>query len=272
SSINFDKSGLKVDCTLHKRKEMEEKSPVGVRSLGSLTDKLVALSTTCYKGALIVLRRWIPNSSLVDYDFSWATMWVRVKGLPLHINQVHVAANLLERFGSVVYFDEKVKTEGTQKAIRARIRMQLRGALIPGCYLELEQGKTKWNDLIINENLIMPVYSRKLCGLKGTLGNKTTSVNLLLMTHTVKLKDLSKTLYYEEDDNDDDEEGGVDDSWSDQSKNNGEELSSKRPPSYCSSNSSDPSSEFGRPSTKEEGVEKGDRQSLVQPARALYKA
>ncbi|KAL2925923.1 50S ribosomal protein L22 [Bienertia sinuspersici] len=111
---------------------------------GEDRDKLVALSTACYKGALMVFKKWTPNSSLMDYDFSWGTLWIKIEGLPLHINQVRVAADLLERFGSVVYFDGKSKTEGPQKTVRARVRTHLNGALIPGCFLELEQGKVKW--------------------------------------------------------------------------------------------------------------------------------
>ncbi|KAL2926140.1 putative branched-chain-amino-acid aminotransferase [Bienertia sinuspersici] len=168
-SINFDKLGPKVDCTFLKRKEMEEKLMFAVIGLfrdfrdfkeGEIQawvsmkwltkdpieverDKLAALSTACYKGALIVFKKWMPSSSLIDYDFSWGTVWIKVEGLPLHVNQVQVASNLLERFGSVLYFDGKVKTNGPQKIFRARVRTQLKGPLIPGCYLELEQGRTK---------------------------------------------------------------------------------------------------------------------------------
>ncbi|KAL2893259.1 UDP-N-acetylglucosamine 1-carboxyvinyltransferase 2, partial [Bienertia sinuspersici] len=78
------------------------------------------LSTLSYKGALVIFKRWIPNSSLRDYDLSWVTLWVRIEGLPLHINQVHIASNLLERFGPVIYFDGKVKVDGPQKIVRAR--------------------------------------------------------------------------------------------------------------------------------------------------------
>ncbi|KAL2927159.1 (S)-tetrahydroprotoberberine N-methyltransferase [Bienertia sinuspersici] len=79
---------------------------------GKDRDKLLTLSTTCYKGALIIFKRWIPNSSLRDHDFSWGTMWVKMEGLSLHINQMYVASSLLERFGSVIYFDGKLNTEG----------------------------------------------------------------------------------------------------------------------------------------------------------------
>ncbi|KAL2943657.1 hypothetical protein RDABS01_032004 [Bienertia sinuspersici] len=111
---------------------------------GEDRDKLVALSTACYKGALIVFKKWIPSSSLMDHDFSWGTIWVRVEGLPLYINQVQVASNLLERFGSVIYFNGKVKTDGPKKVLRTRMRTHLKGALIPGCFIELEEGRTKW--------------------------------------------------------------------------------------------------------------------------------
>ncbi|KAL2941021.1 Serine hydroxymethyltransferase 2 [Bienertia sinuspersici] len=78
---------------------------------GEDRDKLAALSTACYKGALMVFKKWIPNSSLMEYDFSWGTLWVKIEGLPLHINQVQVASNLLKRFGSVVYFVGKAKMD-----------------------------------------------------------------------------------------------------------------------------------------------------------------
>ncbi|KAL2904011.1 50S ribosomal protein L22 [Bienertia sinuspersici] len=48
---------------------------------GEDRDKLAALSTACYKGALRVFKKWIPNSSLMDYNFSWGTLWIRVEGL-----------------------------------------------------------------------------------------------------------------------------------------------------------------------------------------------
>ncbi|KAL2899933.1 Deoxyhypusine hydroxylase [Bienertia sinuspersici] len=41
---------------------------------GEDRDRIIALSTACYEGALFVFKRWIPNSSLRDYDFSWATV------------------------------------------------------------------------------------------------------------------------------------------------------------------------------------------------------
>ncbi|KAL2925504.1 hypothetical protein RDABS01_029979 [Bienertia sinuspersici] len=273
---------------------------------GEDRDKLVALSTACYKGALIVFKRWIPNSSLADYNFSLATLWVGVEGLPLHINQVHVASKLLERFGSVVYFDGKVRTEGPQKAVRARFNMQLRGALIPGCYLELEQGKTKWvdfryegvyvvcmhcgrvghkdshckrsprrakedilramnklctekNDTIINEDSGLPVYSRKICGLKATPENKTTSINLLLMTHTFRPEDSLDSSETEGEDKDDDD-GDGDDPWpdypgdSEDDPDEGSGSSKKRPPSHSGSNSSDPEMSLGNRQRRQGGT------------------
>ncbi|KAL2906276.1 hypothetical protein RDABS01_004986 [Bienertia sinuspersici] len=271
---------------------------------GEDRDKLAALSTACYKGALIVFKKWIPSSSLMDYDFSWGTIWIKVEGLPLHVNQVHVASNLLERFGSVIYFDGKAKTDGPQKVIRARVRIQLKGALIPGCYLELEQGRTKWvsfryegvfvfcmncgrighkdgyckksprkakedilkvmsklctedNDCIINENSILPVYSRRIRGLKGTPGNKTTTINLLLSTQVFKPEDMSESSDTEDDDKDD-EEGPEEDHDSDpdlpddkgDDQGNGPGPSKKRPTSSSGSNSSDSSSDLGRPSRR----------------------
>ncbi|KAL2929658.1 50S ribosomal protein L22 [Bienertia sinuspersici] len=55
---------------------------------GEDRDKLAALSSACYKGTLIVFKKWMPSSSLMDYDFSWGTVWIKVEGLPLHVNQV----------------------------------------------------------------------------------------------------------------------------------------------------------------------------------------
>ncbi|KAL2942577.1 RNA-directed RNA polymerase L [Bienertia sinuspersici] len=37
---------------------------------GEDRDKLATLITACYKGALIVFKKWIPNSSVMDHDFS----------------------------------------------------------------------------------------------------------------------------------------------------------------------------------------------------------
>ncbi|KAL2900058.1 Capsid protein VP1, partial [Bienertia sinuspersici] len=219
-----------------------------------------------------------------------------------------VAANLLERFGSVVYFDGESKTDGPQKVVRARVRIQLNSALIPGCYLELEQGRTKWihfryegvfvfylhcgkighkdsyyrkspkkakediirasnnvcteeNDRIINESSIIPVYSKKVRGLKGTPGNKTTSVNLVLPTHSFTLEDMLFSSDSDEDDKDDEDdkvdegEGDEDDDdnpWPDHpgggpDPNGSQGPSKKRPSSSNGSNSSDPSDDVRKP-------------------------
>ncbi|KAL2901872.1 hypothetical protein RDABS01_026954, partial [Bienertia sinuspersici] len=271
---------------------------------GEDRDKLLALSTACYKGALIIFKRWIPNSSLRDHDFSWGSIWVKIEGLPLHINQMHAASSLLERFGSVIYFDGKLNTEGPQKVIRARMRIPLRGALIPGCYIELEPGKVTWvdfryegvfvfcthcgsighkeshckkspkkakegiinsmnklcthqHDCIINEDSIMPVYSRKICGLKGTLGNKNTSVNLVLPTQAFRpenTSDSSDSCEEEEEEekgeNTDDQESRDSDEKGDDS-DDGDPGPSKKRPADHSSSSSGSSNNFGRPSKRE---------------------
>ncbi|KAL2931943.1 hypothetical protein RDABS01_037353 [Bienertia sinuspersici] len=280
---------------------------------GEDRDKLVALSTACYKGALMVFKKWIPSSSLMDHDFSWGTLWIKVEGLPLHVNQVQVASNILERFGSVLYFDGKTKTDGPQKFVRARMRTQLNGALIPGCYLELDQGRTKWisfryegifvfcmncgrighkdsyckksprkakedilkamnklcteeNDLIINENSIMPIYSRRIRGLKGTPGNKTTTINLLQQTHVFKPEDMSDSSDSDDEDKEE-EEGDEGEEGNEQNEDHDPEMdqsedeggnpkggnpgpSRKRSYTSSGSTSSDPSSESGRPSRR----------------------
>ncbi|KAL2902591.1 Protein Ycf2 [Bienertia sinuspersici] len=48
--------------------------------------------------------------------------------------------------GSVIYFDGKMKVDGPLEVVRARVRLPVKGALIPRCYLELELGKVKWVD------------------------------------------------------------------------------------------------------------------------------
>ncbi|KAL2945380.1 Protein piccolo [Bienertia sinuspersici] len=250
-------------------------------------EKLAALSTTYYKGGLMVFRKWIPNSSLMDYDFSWGAMWIKVEGLSVHINQVHVASNLLERFGFDIYFEGKTKTEGPQKFVRARTRMKLNGPLIPGCYLEIEQGRTKWidfryegvfvfclhcgrighkdsyckksprkakedilkamnklcteeNNLGINENSIMPVYSRKIRGLQSTPE----------LMEEEDMEDEEEEYYDGEDapglgQPDDDEED----------PNGDTRPSRKRHHSFSGSNSSDSLDDFGRPSNKRRAIE-----------------
>ncbi|KAL2906331.1 Collagen-like protein 6, partial [Bienertia sinuspersici] len=240
---NFDKLGPKLDLTTLKKKEMEEKlnfaalglfrdfrefsaeevqawvslkwltrEPIEVEKASRNTfifycksgedrDKLLALSTTCYKGALIIFKRWIPNSSLRDHDFSWGSIWVKIEGLPLHINQIHAASSLLERFGSVIYFDGKLNTEGPQKVIRARMRIPLRGALIP-----------------------------------GTLGNKNTSVDLVLPTHGFRPENSSDSSDSSEEEeaeekgeNTDDQESGDSDGKGDDGDDGDPGPSKKRP-------------------------------------------
>ncbi|KAL2921484.1 Disease resistance-like protein DSC2 [Bienertia sinuspersici] len=46
---------------------------------GEDRDKLLALSTACYKGALVIFKRWIPNSSLRDHDFSWEPCGLKLR-------------------------------------------------------------------------------------------------------------------------------------------------------------------------------------------------
>ncbi|KAL2905133.1 hypothetical protein RDABS01_003843 [Bienertia sinuspersici] len=255
------------------------RSPIEVDKVN--IDKLAALSTAYYKGALIVLKKWTPNTSLMDYDFSWGTLWVRIEGLPLHINQVHVASNLLERFGTVLYFDGKIRRRKTKW-----IRFRYEGVFVfymncgrighKDSYYKKSPQKAKKdiirvmnnlcieeNDRIINEDSIIPVYSRNIGGLKGTPGNKTTTINLVQPTQLFKPEDVSESSDSEDEDDKDDSDEKEDerlDKDHDPEPVNSEEgdggpngdpgPSRKRPSSSNGSNSSGSSSEFGHPSRR----------------------
>ncbi|KAL2896562.1 Nuclear receptor coactivator 7 [Bienertia sinuspersici] len=152
---------------------------------------------------------------------------------------MHVASFLLERFGSVIYYDRNLNTEGPQKVIRARTRIPLKGALIPGCYLELEPGKVNWVDF----------------WLKRTVGSKSTSVNLMLSTHAFRPENTSDCS-----ESDDEEEEGKDDDMEDSDPRdskgdeddygNGDPGPSKKRPTNSSLSSSSSSNSYGKHSKK----------------------
>ncbi|KAL2923043.1 hypothetical protein RDABS01_014534, partial [Bienertia sinuspersici] len=242
---------------------------------GEDRDKLAALSTVFYKGALIVFKKWIPSSSLMDHDFSWGTIW-------------------------------KDKDRWPTKGLKGKNEKTTKRALILGCFLELEEGRTKWvrfryesiflfcmncgrighkdghckkspkkakediirvmnkmcieeNDQIINDDSILPIYSNKILGLKGTPGTKTTSINLLLLTDTFEPENLSESSDSEEEDKDEEEESEQEEEHETEPDNlndkgggpNGDPgPSRKRPSSSSDANSSDPPNELGRPSRR----------------------
>ncbi|KAL2924836.1 Arabinose-proton symporter [Bienertia sinuspersici] len=72
---------------------------------------------------------------------------VRVEGIPANVKQTKVAINILERVGVCIFVDKDNSDEIPQRAKRVRLWLNLRKPLVPGVFLGLENGSTKWVDI-----------------------------------------------------------------------------------------------------------------------------
>lgn len=75
-------------------------------------DNLLSMKNACFHGALLVFKCWFPSAALRSFNFSICSLWIRVEGIPLTSNRVHVAERALKKIGRVICFDEASHREG----------------------------------------------------------------------------------------------------------------------------------------------------------------
>ena len=83
-----------------------------------------------------------------------------------------VAQSLIfSRVGKVLYFDEASGQPGLKKHFRALVWIKTKSPLIPGMYLEMQEGRTIWIDLRYEGVYVF-------CKRCGRIGHKSSSCSL----------------------------------------------------------------------------------------------
>lgn len=126
-------------------------------------DNLLAKRFACFQGGLICFKCWFPSSTIRSFNFASCPLWVRVEGIPLTSNKVHVARRALEKLGRIIRFDEASLREGPKEFIRAKVYVEMHKPLIPGYFYEYSSNHFKWIDFIY-EGVF--VFCKK-CGIIG---------------------------------------------------------------------------------------------------------
>ncbi|KAL2934526.1 Pre-mRNA-splicing factor SLU7 [Bienertia sinuspersici] len=134
-------------------------------------------ATACFHASLVVFKEWREELALRDYKFAESVIWARVEGIPANVDQAKVATTILERVGVCIFLDTSNASENPQRAIRVGMWLDLRKPLIPGVFLGLENGYTKWVDIRYEGVFIF-------CKNYGMIGHKEGSCR----TPTMKAK------------------------------------------------------------------------------------
>ena len=82
---------------------------------------LIELGTANFQGALFLFTKCMPHASLRSHTFQRAPIWIRVEGLPLIYNKLHIARRALEKIGKILYFDNDSTKEGFKDFLRAKV-------------------------------------------------------------------------------------------------------------------------------------------------------
>lgn len=88
----------------------------------------------------------MPHASLRSHSFQRAPIWVRVEGLPLIYNKLHVARRALEKIEKILYFDNESTKEGFKDFLRAKVVIPINNPLVPGMYFNRQEGPRVWLD------------------------------------------------------------------------------------------------------------------------------
>ncbi|KAL2933416.1 hypothetical protein RDABS01_016535, partial [Bienertia sinuspersici] len=149
-------------------------------------DKLMRIGTANFKGAMLVFKRWFRGASIKDIKFDHSPIWIRVEGIPLHLNQIQVAIIVLDKLGATSSIDQSTLSSTTPSVIRVRVLLNIKLPLVPGFYLEFGNNKFVWVDLRYEG-----VFN--FCKHYGKFGhhNRTTGVNLLLQPYDFQPLDTS---------------------------------------------------------------------------------
>lgn len=98
---------------------------------------------------------------------------MKIEGLPLAANKIHVAWRAMEKIGKVLKFDADSREEGPKDFLRASVLILVDDPLVPGFYYEFRSGKREW------------VYLRYegvfcICMKCGKVGHKKVHCSLVL--------------------------------------------------------------------------------------------
>ncbi|KAL2906002.1 Halomucin [Bienertia sinuspersici] len=115
---------------------------------------------------MVIFKEWREQLALREYKFAETAVWVRVEGLPASVNQTSLAVNILEHVGVCIFLDKDNDESKPQRSTRARLWLNLRKPLIPGVFLELQDGTMKWVDIRYKGVFIF-------CKKYGMIGHKT---------------------------------------------------------------------------------------------------
>lgn len=64
-------------------------------------DNLMAMGFTCFNGALLIFKAWLPGISYDRFEFDEAWMWVRVEGMSIMARKCIVVKQALEKVGKL---------------------------------------------------------------------------------------------------------------------------------------------------------------------------
>ncbi|KAL2921009.1 Bifunctional pantoate ligase/cytidylate kinase [Bienertia sinuspersici] len=95
-------------------------------------------TTACFHASFVIFKDWQEYLALRDYKFADSAIWVRVEGIPAVANHTSIALNILNR-----------KLIGPTPTINKGqgVAGFFRKPLIPGVFLGLENGTTRWVDI-----------------------------------------------------------------------------------------------------------------------------
>lgn len=116
------------------------------RELQDKSDILGLYDTLKFRGALLVLKSWEPLDSYKSFNFSETAMWIKLEGIPLLINSKNLDRELFSRIGKVLHFDAESERLGLKKYYRALVWMRTKTSLIPGMFIEAQEGRPIWVD------------------------------------------------------------------------------------------------------------------------------
>lgn len=77
-------------------------------------------------------------------NFDYATLWVRVSGLPFDFLHQEWAIEAMLHVGYVEEFDDEEHAFRDELEYRAKVRIDLSKPLIPGCYVPLGGSRVTW--------------------------------------------------------------------------------------------------------------------------------
>lgn len=138
------------------------------REIQHKSDILGLYDTMNFKGALLILKPWKPLDSFKSFNFSESAMWLKLEGIPFMIHSKSLTNGILARIGRVLQFDESSEGPGLKKYFRALVWIKTKSPLVPGMYIEVQEGRTLWIDIRYEGVFVF-------CKRCGRIGHKSSS-------------------------------------------------------------------------------------------------